>query len=1810
MKKIYFFLFLLVFFNAAFSQTPVSMSSQPGLTYTETFADIANWTNNFAAGTGANRWGSVAVNATGAIPDGIKTTTSTATFATGTSGGVQRGSAETPATTTIELLSTGTTANTTAVAIDFFMDFTGVTAGTLSFDAATKFNSTGDRVGSVKVYWSTNGTTFTELTGTNLPYVATNNVAGSASITNIVLPAAFNGSSTARLRFYYHNGPTSGTAGSRPKISIDNLVVTATSASTPSLALSPVSLTFPSTNINTSSTPQSYTVTGTNLTAPVLITSAAPFFICETIGGNYTTSLNIAAADAVSPKTIFVQFSPTVAGTPTGSIDNNSTGAVQKTVAVSGTAVDASAPVITVNPGTLNFPTTPTGTTSASLTYTLSATNLTNDVAVSVAAPYSVSADDISFSTSLNVLKTDPALATGKTIYVRFSPTGSGSANGSVSNASTGATTKTVSLTGTGIGLINLGSSPYLQNFDGIGSGLPSGISVKTGATASVLGTDAAFATAPALWNNTGGGFKNFASGNNDQGVTQNTATDRALGVRQVTATDPGVAFVFQVLNTTGKINFVLDFNLQSLDASSPRTTTWRVDYGFGLNPSSYTVAGTTGTLTTGGSTFTDNPIHVNFGNALDNQSGVITIRIVTVTASSGSTNRPSTGIDDFALSWEDPAAKTISLSTTAVNFATTNVNASSVSTYTIVSQTNLTQPIILTATAPFTISTDNISFSSGLSVLPAEASNKTIYVKFSPTTAGVFTGTITHTSVGAVSKTVDLSGEAVNPAALTFNFNSCSVLNVPGSGFLSVNATGTQKWACSQYGRNSSNGVDVNGFSGGAAQTDDAWLISPPLNLNSIVNLPVLSFYSRGEFTGPKLQLYVSTTYNGSGIPNLSDWTEITTANFPTPPGTATTAWTLSDNIDLSAYKSAPVVYIAFRYTSSPSLNAARWSVDDVAITDQSGLLSVSPVQLSFGEVSVGANSASQAVTFQAIGNNDLTVTPPTGYQLSLNNSTFTSNPLLITQAVASAGTTLYVRFSPVAKALKVEGNINVSATGLNKDIVFVTGSSYPKSETFDAACYNISFFGSNSTNNATPTEIATQITNISTVMQRLNMDVIGIEEMSSDAALTQLLANLPGYASVVSNRWSYSFDPPDPNFPPQKIGFIYNTSTMTLSSTEPPRAMFESLYDSARLNLPNHRLTDYPTGTPSSFWGSGRLPFMATFNASIGGVTKKIRVVVIHAKSGGDADGYTRRQYDVKLLKDSLDAFYANDNVMIIGDYNDRVVTSIYVGHQSSYLPFVNDITGYDILTKPLDQAGRTSFPGSNGMIDHITISNELSADYISASADIEDPRIYIANYNAITGSDHLPVFSRFALVAPPSNGKTIPGKIEAENWDSKSGSPFAIATNDAGGGQQVVGMTNGSWLDYNVTVTQPGNYTVKFRVATTQNFAQFQIKSGNTVLGTINIPNTGGWDVWQTATLSNISLTVGEQTIRIQSSSNESCNFNWMEWALAPTANAGPPQTITLPANQVTLAGSGSANNGGSISSHVWTKFSGGSATITDPSNYGTTVTGLSAGIYVFRLTVTQNDNQTAFSDVTITVNPALNAGKLIPGKIEAESFDTQSGGMYSVITTDAGGGQQVVGIGNGSSIDYNVMVTQTGTYTVNFRVATTRNNLQFQVRLGATVLGTVNIPNSGDWNNWITASVTNVSLTAGAQTIRIQSNDACNFNWMDWVFVSPPVATVTTVNKSVDVSTIRTEVKAGDISLSVFPNPAKSYFNLKIQSKSMELSTIRIVDITGRLVQQLQAMPGQVIRLGDKIMSGTYMIEVRQGSERTVTKVVKQ
>jgi ribosomal protein L14 len=124
-------------------------------------------------------------------------------------------------------------------------------------------------------------------------------------------------------------------------------------------------------------------------------------------------------------------------------------------------------------------------------------------------------------------------------------------------------------------------------------------------------------------------------------------------------------------------------------------------------------------------------------------------------------------------------------------------------------------------------------------------------------------------------------------------------------------------------------------------------------------------------------------------------------------------------------------------------------------------------------------------------------------------------------------------------------------------------------------------------------------------------------------------------------------------------------------------------------------------------------------------------------------------------------------------------------------------------------------------------------------------------------------------------------------------------------------------------------------------------------------------------------------------------------------APAANAGNNITLTLPANTTTLNGSGTDADG-TITSYAWTRVSGPATyTFGTPNAAITTLTGLVEGVYVFRLTVTDDDGATDTDDVTVTVNaapnqaPIANAGNNITLTLPANSTTLNGSG------TDADG-----------------------------------------------------------------------------------------------------------------------------------------------------------------------------------------------------------
>lgn len=96
------------------------------------------------------------------------------------------------------------------------------------------------------------------------------------------------------------------------------------------------------------------------------------------------------------------------------------------------------------------------------------------------------------------------------------------------------------------------------------------------------------------------------------------------------------------------------------------------------------------------------------------------------------------------------------------------------------------------------------------------------------------------------------------------------------------------------------------------------------------------------------------------------------------------------------------------------------------------------------------------------------------------------------------------------------------------------------------------------------------------------------------------------------------------------------------------------------------------------------------------------------------------------------------------------------------------------------------------------------------------------------------------------------------------------------------------------------------------------------------------------------------------------------SYVEGNVAPLADAGTSKSIKLPTSSVIQTGSGSDADG-SIGSYLWEQVAGPiTATIANPTNASTAITGLTAaGSYLFRLTVFDNLGSAAFDDVPVTV-----------------------------------------------------------------------------------------------------------------------------------------------------------------------------------------------------------------------------------------------
>ena len=134
------------------------------------------------------------------------------------------------------------------------------------------------------------------------------------------------------------------------------------------------------------------------------------------------------------------------------------------------------------------------------------------------------------------------------------------------------------------------------------------------------------------------------------------------------------------------------------------------------------------------------------------------------------------------------------------------------------------------------------------------------------------------------------------------------------------------------------------------------------------------------------------------------------------------------------------------------------------------------------------------------------------------------------------------------------------------------------------------------------------------------------------------------------------------------------------------------------------------------------------------------------------------------------------------------------------------------------------------------------------------------------------------------------TPPADNGSSGGGSSSSAPASSITiqaesfNEVGGSVTVAGGTvgyidAGEWFKYNnVNIPQTGTYKVEYFVASALTTAQFTLDRNGVGLGTISVPNTGGWGTYQVIS-HNVYLNAGVQSLAIYANSG-GFNIDWIK------------------------------------------------------------------------------------------------------------------------------------------------------------------------------------------------------------------------------------------------------------------------------------------------------------------------------------------
>ena len=430
--------------------------------------------------------------------------------------------------------------------------------------------------------------------------------------------------------------------------------------------------------------------------------------------------------------------------------------------------------------------------------------------------------------------------------------------------------------------------------------------------------------------------------------------------------------------------------------------------------------------------------------------------------------------------------APSLKLSATSLSFGSTIVGQSSASQNYTIEGANLTPAggaIAIVAPIDFQVSSDNINWNTTLTVqyTSATLTSKTIYVRFSPSSAGAKSGNITHSGGGiSTSLIVIVSGNATAPAIPTLtatslsdfgnicvgasnainsftvnglNLNNTDLTIAALSGFsyaLVVGGPFTNTLTIPQSGSTFTQQVFVKfiptanqAYNGNISITGGG--VTSGINVSATGsganNPPTEAVVSATNITVTAAT--INATITSTGCSNVTAYgIEYSTINgFANGAGTKVVGTNLSNN-NFSANLTGLNIGTTY-YCKAYATNAGGTTYSVLyAFTTQIPSITSTPLD-PFGALCINTLSAAKSFTLSSAGlnNSNVVITATPGYSFSTTlNGTYTET-LTITQPGGVFNQVVYVKFKPIA-VQDYTSSLSITGGGASTTTISVAGS------------------------------------------------------------------------------------------------------------------------------------------------------------------------------------------------------------------------------------------------------------------------------------------------------------------------------------------------------------------------------------------------------------------------------------------------------------------------------------------------------------------------------------------------------------------------------------------------------------------------------------------------------------------------------------------------------------------------------------------------------------------------------------------------